>query len=149
LHLATHYIADSNSPMLSKLVLAGGKQESDTVLYAHEIFRLKSLKARLAVLAGCQTGVEGYFNSEGAMGLARPFKAAGVPVVIASLWPVDSDATTDLMINFHRLRKRERHSSAEALRLAQVSMLKFHPNPAYHHPYYWASFVQTGGYSDY
>ena len=149
LHLATHYISDSNSPMLSKLVLAGGKQESDTVLYAHEIFRLKPLKARLAVLAGCQTGVEGYFNSEGAMGLARPFKAAGVPVVIASLWPVDSDATTDLMINFHRLRKRERHATAQALRLAQVRMLKSHPNPAYHHPYYWASFVQTGGYSDY
>lgn len=149
LHLATHYISDSNSPLLSKLVLAGGKHESETMLYAHEIYRLKPLKSRLAILAGCQTGVEGYFNSEGAMGLARPFKAAGVPVVVATLWPVDSDATTDLMINFHRLRRREHHASAEALRLAQVQMLKFHPNPAYHHPYYWASFVQTGGYSDY
>ena len=149
LHFATHYLADSNSMMLSKLVLAAGKQESDTVLYAHEIYRLKPLKSRLVVLAGCETGVEGYFNSEGAMGLARPFKVAGVPIVIASLWPVDSDATTDLMINFHRLRKRESRVSAEALRQAQVQMLRFHPNPAYHHPYYWGSFVQTGGYSNY
>ena len=149
LHFATHYISDPKSPMLSKLVLAAGKQEADAVLYAHEIYRLKPLKSRLAILAGCQTGVEGYFNAEGAVGLARPFEVAGVPVVIASLWPVDSDATTDLMIDFHRLRKRESHASAEALRLAQVQMLKFHPNPAYHHPYYWASFVQTGGYSNY
>ena len=149
LHFATHYLADSNSMMLSKLVLAAGKQESDTVLYAHEIYRLRPLKSRLVVLAGCETGVEGYFNAEGAMGLARPFKVAGVPVVIASLWPVDSDATTDLMINFHRLRKRENRVSAEALRQAQVQMLKFSPNPAYHHPYYWGSFVQTGGYSNY
>ena len=149
LHFATHYIADSNSMMLSKLVLAAGKQEADTVLYAHDIYRLKPLKSRLVVLAGCETGVEGYFNAEGAMGLARPFKVAGVPVVIASLWPVDSEATTDLMISFHRLRKRESRVSAEALRQAQVQMLKFHPNPAYHHPYYWGSFVQTGGYSNY
>ncbi len=151
LHLATHYLPDATSPMRSKLLLATDRERSDTansVLQVYEIYRLNPLKAKLAVLAGCRTGVEDYIDGEGAIGLARPFKAAGVPVVIASLWAVDSQATTDLMINFHRLRTRERLSSAAALRAAQLTMLK-HSNPSYREPYYWASFSLSGGYSDY
>jgi CHAT domain-containing protein len=154
LHLATHYVPDANSPMLSKLVLAaefGGQdraQTTDGVLHAYEVFRLKPLRSRLAILAGCKTGVEEYVNGEGPIGLARPFNAAGVPLVIASLWPVDSQATTELMIEFHRLRKQRQYSSAEALRGAQVQMLK-QGNTSHRNPYYWASFSLTGGYSDY
>jgi CHAT domain-containing protein len=148
-HFATHYLPDATSPMLSKVLLATDPVKSaDGVLHAYEIYRLKVLAPRLAILAGCRTGVENYLNGEGAIGLARPFKAAGVPVVIASLWAVDSQATTDLMISFHRLRTRERMSSAFALRAAQLEMLK-HANPTYREPYYWASFSLSGGFSDY
>ncbi len=154
LHLATHYLPDATSPMLSKVLLATDPARSridesaDGVLHAFEIYRLKLFNPRLAILAGCRTGVEHYLNGEGAIGLARPFKAAGVPVVVASLWAVDSQATTDLMISFHRLRTRERMSSAFALRAAQLEMLK-HANPTYREPYYWASFSLSGGFSDY
>ena len=123
-------------------------QASNGVLQAYEIYRLKPLHARLAVLAGCQTGVEDYVNGEGPIGLARPFNAAGVPLVVASLWPVDSLATTELMIQFHRLRRHEHYSSAQALRAAQVQMLR-QGNAGHRSPYYWASFSLTGGYSDY
>lgn len=154
LHLATHYLPDVNSPMLSKILLAreshdtGRGPTANGALQAYEIYRLKPLRLRLAILAGCQTAVEGYVNGEGPVGLARPFNAAGVPLVIASLWPVDSLATTDLMVEFHRLRKLNGLSSAEALRAAEVQMLR-QGNPSYRHPYYWASFSLTGGYSDY
>jgi CHAT domain-containing protein len=153
-HFATHYLPDSNSPMLSRLLLArppaplNHKSSPDGVLYAHEIYNLKPAKTRLAVLSACQTGVEAYFKGEGAIGLARPFQAAGVPLVIASLWPVNSQSTADLMINFHRLRKLGGVSTIEALSQAQVQMLN-DPNPEYRHPYYWAAFVIIGGYSDY
>ncbi|MFN2408380.1 MAG: CHAT domain-containing protein [Pyrinomonadaceae bacterium] len=152
-HLATHYLPDANSPMLGRLVLVSESRESDRahgpngVLQAYEIYRLKPLHARLAVLAGCQTGVEDYVNGEGPIGLARPFNAAGVPLVVASLWRVDSKATTELMIQFHRLRK-QKHSSAEALRAAQVQMLR-NGSPDHRRPYYWGSFSLTGGYSNY
>ncbi|HET9713999.1 MAG TPA: CHAT domain-containing protein, partial [Pyrinomonadaceae bacterium] len=154
LHLATHYLPDTNSPMLGRLLLVNESREPDRAqssngaLQAYEIYRLKPLHARLAVLAGCKTGVEDYVNGEGPIGLARPFKAAGVPLVVASLWPVDSLATTELMIQFHRLRKQQHYSSAEALRGAQIQMLR-QGNPGHRSPYYWASFSLTGGYSDY
>jgi CHAT domain-containing protein len=152
-HLATHYLPEPNEPKRSRLLLASDAQRSgsdglsDGVLQAYEIYKLTSLKAQLAVLSACQTGVEENLDGEGAIGLARPFKAS-VPLVVASLWPVDSKATTELMINFHRLRRRQRLSSAEALRAAQLQMLR-HSNPSYHRPYYWASFVLIGGYSSY
>jgi CHAT domain-containing protein len=154
LHLATHYLPNTNSPMLGRLVLVSESRDADRaqgangVLQAYEIYRLKPLHARLAVLAGCQTGVEDYVNGEGPIGLARPFNAAGVPLVIASLWPVDSQATTELMIQFHRLRRQKPYSSAEALRAAQVQMLR-NGNPDHRNPYYWGSFSLTGGYSNY
>jgi CHAT domain-containing protein len=154
LHFATHYLPDANEPMLSKLVLArasdgqGRPEVTDEVLYAYEIYRLKPLRSRLAILAGCQTGVEAYVNGEGPIGLARPFNAAGVPLVIASLWPVDSQATTELMIEFHRLRRQNHFSSAEALRGAQLHMLR-QENTSHRNAYYWASFSLIGGYSDY
>jgi CHAT domain-containing protein len=154
LHLATHYLPDTNSPMLGRLVLVSESREPDRaqsangVLQAYEIYRLKPLHARLAVLAGCKTGVEDYVNGEGSIGLARPFNAAGVPLVVASLWPVDSRATTELMIQFHRLRRQKHYSSAEALRAAQVQMLR-NGDPDHRSPYYWGSFSLTGGYSNY
>jgi CHAT domain-containing protein len=154
LHLATHYLPNTNSPMLGRLVLVSESRDADRaqgangVLQAYEVYRLKPLHARLAVLAGCQTGVEDYVNGEGPIGLARPFNAAGVPLVIASLWPVDSQATTELMIQFHRLRRQKPYSSAEALRAAQVQMLR-NGNPDHRNPYYWGSFSLTGGYSNY
>jgi CHAT domain-containing protein len=154
LHLATHYVPDSSSPMSSKLLLArvpatarrGHTDEG--VLPASEIYGLRALPARLAVLSACQTGVEGYFKGEGTIGLSRPFQACGVPLVIASLWPVDSRATADLMVNFHRLRKPGGLPSVEALRGAQMQMFKGE-DVAYRHPYYWASFVVIGGHTDY
>ena len=154
LHFAMHYLPDATSPMLSKLVLAadlsgrGSAQEMNEVLHAYEIYRLKPLRSRLAILAGCRTGVEAYVNGEGPIGLARPFNAAGVPVVIASLWAVDSEATTELMIEFHRLRRQTHCSSAEALRGAQLHMLG-QQNTTHRAAYYWASFSLIGGYSNY
>ncbi len=154
LHLATHYLPDASSAMQSKLVLAGNNNQSatresqDNVLHAYEIYRLKPLRTRLAILAGCRTGVEAYYNGEGPIGLARPFNAAGVPLVVASLWPVDSAGTTELMIEFQRQRKRNALSTAQDLRAAQMQMLR-NGNASYRSPYYWASFSVTGGYSDY
>ena len=55
--------------------------------------------------------------------MARPFLVAGVPLVVASLWPVDSDSTAELMIIFHKHRKLDNLSTAQALRRAQLELL--------------------------
>ena len=73
---------------------------------------------------------------------------AGVPLIVASLWPVDSEATAELMISFQRHRKMDGVPTAEALRRAQEEMIESN-DPRYRRPYYWASFVTIGGYTEF
>ena len=78
------------------------------------------------------------------LNFARPFLVAGVPLVVASLWKVDSDATTALMVGFHQQRKGANLSSMQALRRAKLNLLT-EPNGRFRNPFYWASFIITGG----
>src|SRR6266404_575109 len=151
IHFALHSLVDERSPMLSKLVLAnqfGGacNDASQAVMESHEIYDLKLPRARLVVLSACQTGVDRYYKGEGMISIARPFIVAGVPIVVASLWPVDSDSTMELMISFHKYRKRENVSTSQALRLAQLEMLS-RSEARFKHPNCWASFIAIGGHT--
>jgi len=154
IHLALHHLPEPTAPLFSKLLLAAGGEDAGRqparadALLAYEVYRLKLERARLVVLSACQTGASGYFKGEGAMGFLRPFEAAGVPLVVASLWEVDSPATAELMINFHCLRKRQGLTTTEALRAAQLRLLHG-SDELYRHPYYWAAFVTVGGYSQF
>jgi CHAT domain-containing protein len=156
IHVASHFITNPASPLRSRLLLFNEQRDQkrsespDDVgaISASEIFNLKLPSARLAVLSACRTAMDRYYRGEGALGFAHAFIAADVPLVVASLWSVDSNATTELMINFHKNRKAQASSSAEALRRAQVAMLHG-PESSNRHPYYWASFNLIGGYADY
>jgi CHAT domain-containing protein len=106
------------------LVLTPDRQTPDDgYLYSHEISSIDFRRVRLVVLGACSTAAGRTSPSEGVLGLARSVLAAGVPSVVASLWPVGDAATSALMTDFHaRLRAGE--SSAAALRSAQLSMVK-------------------------
>jgi CHAT domain-containing protein len=149
-HLAMHFVADPTSPLLSKLALAkepaARGEGEDGALHAHEIYKLNLSRLRLAILSGCQTGFERDYGGEGSISMARAFIARGVPLVLASLWPVETNSTAELMIEFHRLRKQERLATAEALRQAQRAMLRGE-ELRHRNPYYWASFAALGGYA--
>jgi CHAT domain-containing protein/Tfp pilus assembly protein PilF len=154
IHLATHYDPNPTSPLFSRLALAaetesgGPASRRKGALLVGEIYRLDLRHGRLAVLSACQTWAEDYLHGEGAVGASRPFLAAGVPVVVSSLWKIDSPATRNMMIEFHRIRKTQKLPSAEALRVAQLGMLRG-ADRTYRHPYYWASFIVAGGYSSF
>jgi CHAT domain-containing protein/Tfp pilus assembly protein PilF len=154
IHLATHYDPNPTSPLSSRLALSAETELGGQVarrkgaLLVGEIYRLDLRHARLAVLSACQTWAEDYLNGEGAVGVSRPFLAAGVPVVVSSLWKIDSPATRNMMIEFHRIRKTQKLPSAEALRETQLGMLRG-AETVYRHPYYWASFIVAGGYSSF
>jgi CHAT domain-containing protein len=105
-------------------------------------------EACLVILSACQTGIERQYNGEGAISVARPFLIAGVPLVVASLWPVDSDSTRNLMISFHKYRTQCGLSTIEALRQAQLDMING-SDARYREPYYWAAFVAIGGQASY
>ena len=154
LHFASHYVVDERWPMRSQLLLAkaaGHEQSADSSsgsLQAGEIYKMKLTRPRLTVLAACRTGVERYYNGEGMIGMARTFLAAGVPVVVASYWPVETGSTSQLMIKFHEHRRRSGLSTVEALRLAQTKFIE-DPSQRYQHPYFWAPFITIGGYASF
>jgi CHAT domain-containing protein len=153
IHFATHHLSDPASPLRSRLLLTDqtastSRATAASDLAAHEIYQLRLPYTRLVTLSACRTQTEAYLDGEGAIGIARSFQAAGAPLVVASLWEADSRATTRLMTEFHRLRKRQGLYTAEALRGAQLSMARGEYAP-YRHPYYWAVFVLVGGDSNY
>lgn len=151
-NLASHYVVDAG--LMSRLLLApapDSERESeggDGRLHAYEMYSLRPARTRVAVLSGCQTALDRYYEGEGAVGAARPFIAAGVPLVVASLWPVDSAATADLIVEFHRRRTMGTASTAQALRSAQIAMLN-EPGARRRAPYYWAAFSLIGGHSSF
>ena len=154
-HFAIHYEANERFSLFSGMVLASppgvkvSDKEDDGVWQIHEIYKMKLPQMRLVVLSACQTGVEHQYGGEGAVSVARPFIAAGVPLVVATLWPVDSEASEKLMVSFHRYRRLGGGLlTVEALRRAQLDLLRGEDS-RYHHPYYWAAFTAIGGYAEY
>jgi CHAT domain-containing protein len=138
--------------MLSAMPLAGegrpAAKESDGVLQTYEFYGLNLSRLRLVVLSACQTAGEQNFKGEGTVGLARPFQAAGIPLVVASLWPVESYSSKELMVRFHKYRKSGGLSTAQALRRAQLDMLKS-ASAELRNPYNWAAYTVIGGHSNF
>ena len=151
-HLALHSRIDDEVPLRSGLLLAkapgDAAHSSASVLYSYEIYNLKLPLTRLVVLSSCQSGAERNYGGEGMMSLGRAFIGAGVPLVVASLWPVDSAATKELMVSFHKHRRAESTSTVAALQEAQQDMLR-HASERFRHPYYWAAFTVNGGYANF
>ena len=140
IHFAGHFIMNGQSPSNSKLLFSGED------LRSFELAEKKPSRSKLVVLSACETGFERFNKSEGAIGIARTFLAMGTPLVVASSWKVDSEATKDLMISFHRKRRLGNLSSIEALRQTQLEMLK---TPGVSSPFYWSAFSATGGFAKY
>lgn len=154
IHLAMHYVKNEHSGMLSGFPLVPGRstttghEDSDGFLQAYEIYMINLRRPRLVVLSACQTGIEQQYGGEGAVSIARPFLVARVPVVVASLWPVDSEASAELMTSFHKHRIRDALPVAKALKQAQIDLARG-DDLRFRDPYYWASFQAIGGRSSY
>jgi CHAT domain-containing protein len=145
-HIASHALVNPEYPLLSAIALAPGDdpEAEPGPLYAHQIYPLRFDRTRLVVLAGCDTGSGSVSASEGLSSLARPFLAAGVPAVVASLWRVDDDAAPELFQKFHTsLRRGE--DPLTALRKAQIALLQS-ADPELHDPAAWAPFQLMGGF---
>jgi CHAT domain-containing protein len=146
IHFATHGLLNSDHPELSGLILslyAPSGAKVDGFLRMHEIYNLR-LSADLVVLSACQTGVGKEIKGEGLVALTRGFMYAGARRVVASLWKVDDASTAALMQDFYRCLLKEGRSPADALRQAQLKIMK--RNQRWSSPYYWAAFILQGEY---
>src|SRR6266540_4067045 len=156
LHLATHGFflrdQDPNSPveislLRSGLALAGANLRrggpdpaDDGILTALEAAGLDLWGTKLVVLSACDTGVGEVKVGEGVYGLRRALALAGAETQVMSLWPVSDTGTRDLMIGYYKALKRG-EGRGEGLRRVQLEMIKSRDR---RHPFYWASFIQSG-----
>jgi CHAT domain-containing protein len=148
IHIATHGLVNEWKAGYSSLAFwmrpGGSTPDDDGTLQAAEVGRMKLPRARLVVLSACQTMIGRDYRGEGMVGLARAFIASGTPLVIASLWNIDSQATAKMMNDFHRYRTRSNLPTARAIRQAQLDMLH-QDTTNFRRPYYWAGFMVVGG----
>lgn len=144
LHFATHGVLNDVAPMYSHLALAPGGKGEDGLLEAWELMQL-DLHADLAVLSACETARGRVRAGEGVIGLSWAMFVAGVPATVVSQWKVESTATHNLMLDFHRRLHagpaKTRSTKAEALRQAALAVMR---KPETRHPFYWAGFVLVG-----
>ncbi|HTG31314.1 MAG TPA: CHAT domain-containing protein [Thermoanaerobaculia bacterium] len=143
-HFAGHAHVNEAYPLLSALLFAPEiGQEGTGPLFAHQIYGRHLQRTRVVVLAACSTGRGSPRFAEEAIGLARPFLAAGVPAVVASLSEVEDAATLQLLTTFHR-HFLESHDPVAALRKAQREQIES-TGAKDMPPWSWASFEVFGG----
>jgi len=158
LHIASHgfFLVDGagvsgariENPLLrSGIALAGANLghdiRGDGILTALEASGLNLAGTRLVTLSACDTGVGEVRNGEGVYGLRRAFVLAGTESLVMSLWPLSDYIARATMVSYYA-GLRDGLGRGEALRQAKLSMIK---RKGRQHPYYWASFIQSGDWS--
>lgn len=183
-HIATHgycinaavgkrpeFLADSipvdKSLVLSGIALSGANKmaeingRDDAVMSAREICDMDLTGVDFVVLSACQTA-KGDIYDEGAAGLIRGLKMAGVKTIIASLWSVDDASTSLFMKEFYKRMSAgvPRHKAFveardlvatqslkvpyrkfSAKKLARDRTVSYRERPPFSEPYYWAPFI--------
>ncbi|NEO75954.1 CHAT domain-containing protein [Moorena sp. SIO4G3] len=92
----------------------------------------------LLVLSSCGGAVG---NNQTPFGLAGLALRSRVRSILGTLVAVNDESTAELMVQFYQEFTQRNLTKAEALRHAQLSILK---DPNYEHAYYWAPFVIIG-----
>ncbi|MDZ8077934.1 MAG: CHAT domain-containing protein [Nostoc sp. DcaGUA01] len=139
-HLATHGQFSSNAD--ETFVLAWDKpikiNELKDLLRSREQTTPEPIE--LLVLSACETA-EG--DKRAALGLAGIAIQAGARSTLASLWSLDDESSARLIGQFYKELATKQVTKAEALRQAQLSLLK---DPDYRHPIHWAAYVLLGNW---
>ncbi len=121
-------VAGFHPGLMSGLVLAGANHpdagQGGGILTALEVENLDLAGVELATLSACETGLGEYAGGEGLLGLQRAFQTAGARAVVAGLWKVDDAATQALMAQFYARLWDGKHGKLEALREAQLALLR-------------------------
>jgi tetratricopeptide (TPR) repeat protein/CHAT domain-containing protein len=160
-------LVTTNPALRSGLVFAGANYQAtgqgSAFLTALEASELDLHRIDLAVLSACETGLGKIEVGEGVLGLQRAFQLAGARTAVTSLWKVPDAATQALMTRFHRNLWETHMGKLEALREAQLWMIREgrnHPELQLRgglvrpestrregdavSPFYWAAFVLSG-----
>ena len=126
IHLACHGMYREENPLFSSLRFA------DRWSTVSEMLEL-DLGGKSVTLSACESGRAD--DSAEPVGMAWGFLAAGASSVVVSQWVLDDESSSEVMAAYHGGLRGGR-SADEALRDAQLAVMRSRP-----HPYYWAPFV--------
>ena len=139
-HLATH--GQFSSAAEETFLLAWDRKinvkDLDRLLGARD--RQRQSPIELLILSACETA-EG--DNRAALGIAGVAVRSGARSTIATLWPVQDDSTALFMDRLYTELNKPGINKAEALRNAQLSLLK---ESQFDQPYFWAGFVLIGNW---
>ena len=148
-HFATHGLIREELPGLAEPSLVftprpGGDILNDGLLTASQIATLP-LRARLVVLSACNSArYEPSVIDSGIQGLSTSFAIAGVPSMIAALWPIESALARDLIIDTFRTARGGNVAIADAMAMAVRRHLDGPTPRPLLHPRFWAALVVLG-----
>jgi tetratricopeptide (TPR) repeat protein len=111
-HIAAHGTFRGDSPLFSSLRLTGGP------ITVHDLERLRRAPYRL-VLPSCDSGQLGQVGEDEQLGLAAALLPHGTAGIVASVLPVNDEATVALMLALHE-GLRAGATMASALRDARI-----------------------------
>ena len=151
IHLATHGQFSSNAEDTFILSWPDSNQDGSNrddvrinVNELRELLQSRDLTGQeaieLMVLSACQTA-EG--DDRATLGLAGVAFRAGARSTVATLWPVSDEATAFFMKQFYQALANKSVTKAEALRQAQLTLLK---HPKFNHPFFWAPYTLIGNW---
>lgn len=136
IHFVGHAVPDERRH--AALITAEGA-DSDGRLNVTEISMMRLPQTRVVVLAACSTAAGEERPGEGNISVARAFLTAGVPSVVATLWPIEDEPAAQFFPELHRHLARG-VAPPEALRLAQLESIRGRRAP----PAMWAAVQLIG-----
>ncbi|MGF1602094.1 MAG: CHAT domain-containing protein [Thermosynechococcaceae cyanobacterium] len=139
-HLATHGEFSSNADGTFILAYDRPIQISKLNELLRSSEQQRSQPIELLVLSACKTAAG---DQRAVLGLAGVAVQAGARSTLASLWYLDDASGAQFISAFYRELKSGTLNKAEALRQAQLSLLK---DPDYRHPANWAPYVLVGNW---
>jgi len=142
-HLASHFRFTPGNEADSFLLLGDGNHLSLREL-REATYSFDSLD--LLTLSACETAMFGGREADGreVEGFSVLAQRKGAKGVLATLWPIADNSTAKLMQSFYHIREQMGLSKAEALRQAQLELLRGSRDKGYEHPFYWAAFILMG-----
>jgi CHAT domain-containing protein len=142
-HFAVHGLLSNQRPKASGLVFSlydTQGRPTNGFLRLSDIYGLYT-PVDLVVLSACETARGRDLRGEGFLSLSRGFLFSGAARVIASLWEVPDESTSEFMGHFYRALLIDKLAPAAALWKAQSMMAR---SSRYTEPYYWAGFTLYG-----
>jgi CHAT domain-containing protein len=142
IHLAIHGRGDRSNGFSASLFFRSKYDSTDDgIFHAYEVYGLK-LKAIMAVLSACESGIGKDYRGEGMISMASAFTSAGCENTLMSLWKVNDQASITLMDDFYQ-QLLNGLPIDQALRTAKLNYLS-HADEITADPKTWAPLVAYG-----